>query len=147
MKKEYGDRLARALEFANESAKYHVRNYADGTLMPGDAYVDLPIDERDRMYLGPDAGAPNMYSRIYRSQREKEMREQGMTNEQIKLRWEALDAMWRQEIEERLYGEARQNDRSEDVISRYENGGLPGDFQRRSDQADAKRRTKWLGYE
>ena len=68
-----------------------------------------------------------------------------MTNEQIKLRWEALDAMWRQEIEERLYGEARQNDRSEDVISRYENGGLPGDFQRRSDQADAKRRTKWLG--
>lgn len=75
MKKEYGDRLARALEFANESAKYHVRNYADGTLMPGDAYADLPIDERDRMYLGPDAGAPNMYSRIYRSQREKEMRE------------------------------------------------------------------------
>lgn len=145
MKKEYGDRLARALEFANESAKYHVRNYADGTLMPGDAYADLPIDERDRMYLGPDAGAPNMYSRIYRSQREKEMREQGMTNEQIMLRWEALDAMWRQEIEERLYGEARQNDRSEDVISRYENGGLPGDFQRRSDQADAKRRTKWLG--
>lgn len=145
MKKEYGDRLARALEFANESAKYHVRNYADGTLMPGDAYADLPIDERDRMYLGPDAGAPNMYSRIYRSQREKEMREQGMTNELIKLRWEALDAMWRQEIEERLYGEARQNDRSEDVISRYENGGLPGDFQRRSDQADAKRRTKWLG--
>lgn len=145
MKKEHGDRLARALEFANESAKYHVRNYADGTLMPGDAYADLPIDERDRMYLGPDAGAPNMYSRIYRSQREKEMREQGMTNEQIKLRWEALDAMWRQEIEERLYGEARQNDRSEDVISRYENGGLPGDFQRRSDQADAKRRAKWLG--
>ena len=33
MKKEYGDRLARALEFANESAKYHVRNYADGTLI------------------------------------------------------------------------------------------------------------------
>ena len=56
MKKEHGDRLARALEFANESAKYHVRNYADGTLMPGDAYADLPIDERDRMYLGPDAG-------------------------------------------------------------------------------------------
>ena len=49
MKKEYGDRLARALEFANESAKYHVRNYAEGTLMPGDAYADLPIDERDRM--------------------------------------------------------------------------------------------------
>ena len=84
MKKEHGDRLARALEFANESAEYHVRNYAGGTLMPGDAYADLPIDERDRVYLGPDAGAPNMYSRIYRSQREKEMREQGMTNEQIK---------------------------------------------------------------
>lgn len=145
MKKEHGDRLARALEFANESAEYHVRNYAGGTLMPGDAYADLPIDERDRVYLGPDAGAPNMYSRIYRSQREKEMREQGMTNEQIKLRWEALDAMWRREIEERLYGETRQNDRSEDVISRYENEGLPSDFQRRSDQADAKRRAKWLG--
>ena len=28
MKKEHGDRLARALEFANESAEYHVRNYA-----------------------------------------------------------------------------------------------------------------------
>ena len=26
MKKEHGDRLARALEFANESAEYHVRN-------------------------------------------------------------------------------------------------------------------------
>lgn len=35
MKKKHGDRLARALEFANESAEYHVRNYADGTLMPG----------------------------------------------------------------------------------------------------------------
>ena len=68
-----------------------------------------------------------------------------MTNEQIKLRWEALDAMWRREIEERLYGKVRQNDRSEDVISRYENEGLPGDFQRRSDQADAKGRAKWLG--
>lgn len=145
MKKEHGDRLARAFEFANESAEYYVRNYADGTLMPGDAYADLPIDERDRMYLGPDTGAPNMYSRIYRSQREKEMREQGMTNEQIKLRWEALDAMWRREIEERLYGEARQNARSENVISRYENERLPGDFQRRSDQADAKRRVRWLG--
>lgn len=145
MKKEHGDRLARALEFANESAEYHVRNYADGTLMPGDAYADLPIDERDRMYLGPDAGAPNMYSRIYRNEREKEMREQGMTNEQIKLRWEALDAMWRREIEERLYGEARQNVRSEEVISRYKNEGLPGDFQRRSNQADAKRRARWLG--
>ncbi len=145
MKKEHGDRLARAFEFANESAEYYVRNYADGTLMPGDAYADLPIDERDRMYLGPDTGAPNMYSRIYRSQREKEMREQGMTNEQIKLRWEALDAMWRREIEERLYGEARQNARSENVISRYENERLPGDFQRMSDQADAKRRVRWLG--
>lgn len=145
MKKEHGDRLARALEFANESAEYHVRNYADGTLMPGDAYADLPIDERDRMYLGPDAGAPNMYSRIYRSEREKEMREQGMTNEQIKLRWEALEAMWRREIEERLYGEARQNAWSEDAISRYENEGLPGDFQRRSDQADANRRARWIG--
>ena len=51
MKKEHGDRLARALEFANESAEYHVRNYAGGTLMPGDAYADLPIDERDRVYL------------------------------------------------------------------------------------------------
>lgn len=145
MKKEHGDRLARAFEFANESAEYYVRNYADGTLMPGDAYADLPIDERDRMYLGPDTGAPNMYSKIYRSQREKEMREQGMTNEQIKLRWEALDAMWRREIEERLYGEARQNARSENVISRYENERLPGDFQRMSDQADAKRRVRWLG--
>lgn len=145
MKKEHGDRLARAFEFANESAEYYVRNYADGTLMPGDAYANLPIDERDRMYLGPDTGAPNMYSRIYRSQREKEMREQGMTNEQIKLRWEALDAMWRREIEERLYGEARQNARSENVISRYENERLPGDFQRMSDQADAKRRVRWLG--
>ena len=69
MKKEHGDRLARALEFANESAEYHVRNYAGGTLMPGDAYADLPIDERDRVFLGRAAGAPDMYSRIYRSQR------------------------------------------------------------------------------
>ncbi len=144
MKKEHVDRLAEALEFANESAEYHVRNYADGRLMPGEAYADMPIDERDRMYLGPDAGAPNMYSRIYRSQREKEMREQGMTNEQIKQRWEALDAMWRREIEERLYGEVRQNAKSEEVISRYENEKMSRDFQRKSDQADAKRRTRWL---
>ena len=144
MKKEHVDRLAEALEFANESAEYHVRNYADGRLMPGEAYADMPIDERDRMYLGPDAGAPNMYSRIYRSQRETEMRDQGMTNEQIKQRWEALDATWRREIEDRLYGEARQNAKSEEVISRYENEKMSRDFQRKSDQADAKRRTRWL---
>lgn len=57
MKKEYEDRLSGAFDFANESAEYHVRSYAGGSLMPGDAYVDMPIDERDKMYLGPDDGA------------------------------------------------------------------------------------------
>lgn len=128
MKKEYEDRLSGALDFANESAEYHVRNYAGGSLMPGDAYVDMPIDERDKMYLGPDAGTPNIYSRIYRSQREKEMRKQGMTDVQIKRRWEALDAIWRREIEARLYGGVRQDDGAEALIREYEHEKAAGKY-------------------
>ena len=71
MKKEHGDRLARALEFANESAKYHVRNYADGTLMSRDAYADLPIDERDRMYLGCRS-AQHVFQNIPQPKRERD---------------------------------------------------------------------------
>ena len=76
MTKNHEERLTRAMDYAQKSAEYHIRDYADGTFMPGDAYADMPMDERDRLYLGPDAGPPNMYSRIYRSQREKEMRRQ-----------------------------------------------------------------------
>lgn len=72
MKKEYGDRLARALEFANESAKYHVRNYADGTLMPGDAYADLPIDERPNVSWTGCWSAQHVFQNIPQPKRERD---------------------------------------------------------------------------
>ncbi len=143
MTKNHEERLTRAMDYAQKSAEYHIRDYADGTFMPGDAYADMPMDERDRLYLGPDAGPPNMYSRIYRSQREKEMRRQGMTDAQIQRRWDALDAIWQREIEERLYGEARPDEGADDLIREYEQEKAAGSYEIRDEHEKASRKKKY----
>lgn len=142
MTKNHEERLTRAMDYAQKSAEYHIRDYAGGTLMPSDAYADIPMDERDRLYLGPDAGPPNMYSRIYRSQREKEMRRQGMTDAQIQRRWDALNAIWQREIEERLYGEARPNEGADVLIREYEQEKAAGSYEIRDEQERASRKKK-----
>ena len=142
MTKNHEERLIRAMDYAQKSAEYHIRDYAGGTLMPGDAYADMTMDERDRLYLGPDAGPPNMYSRIYRSQREKEMRRQGMTDAQIQRRWDALNAIWQREIEERLYGEARPNEGADVLIREYESEKAAGSYEIRDEQEKASRKKK-----
>ena len=143
MTKNQEERLARAMDYAQKSAEYHIRDYAGGTLMPGDAYADMPMDERDRLYLGPDAGPPNMYSRIYRSQREKEMRRQGMTDAQIQRRWDALNAIWQREIEERLYGEVKPDEGADDLIREYEQEKAAGSYEIRDEQENTSRKKKY----
>ncbi len=144
MKKDAAERLDQALEFAERSAEYHVQNYAGGTLSSPKAFADMSPDERDKVYLGPDSGAPNMYTRLYRSQREKEMREQGMTDAQIKERWDALNALWHREIEERLYGKVSHDVRSENLISKFEKEKAARDQGRLDEQTAGRKRTKRL---
>lgn len=142
MKKDVAERVTQALEFAERSAEYHVQNYAGGTLSSPKAFADMSPDERDKVYLGPDSGAPNMYTKLYRSQREKEMREQGMTDAQINERWDALNAVWQREIEERLYGKVSHDVRSENLISKYEKEKAVRDQWRLNEQTAERKRTK-----
>ena len=144
MKREESDRLASALEYADRSAEYHVQNYASGTLMPREPYEEMSLEERDKLYLGPDSH-PGMYSRLYRSQREKEMREEGMSDAQIKARWDALDAKWRREIEERLYGESRADAGSEKIIAEYERMQSDRGLQDMREKAVVRRRSRNRG--